>query len=182
MRILGIDPGSGSTGYGIIETDGSQHNCDSVRCDKNTGPPTFSRTPSQDPSGSEQYSFAREGGHHGDRRSISRHQRAVGAPAGTCKRRSPCWLPRSRDSVSSNTRRWKSKAPLSDMAGRKKRRFRRWSGCSSTLSEIPSPDDAADALAVAICHANRMRTRFTTDDFSSNIITGSVFPVIVRRW
>ncbi len=25
MRILGIDPGSGSTGYGIIETDGSQH-------------------------------------------------------------------------------------------------------------------------------------------------------------
>jgi crossover junction endodeoxyribonuclease RuvC len=25
MRILGIDPGSGSTGYGIIETDGSKH-------------------------------------------------------------------------------------------------------------------------------------------------------------
>jgi len=25
MRILGIDPGSGTTGYGIIETDGSQH-------------------------------------------------------------------------------------------------------------------------------------------------------------
>ena len=25
MRILGIDPGSGSTGYGIIETDGSRH-------------------------------------------------------------------------------------------------------------------------------------------------------------
>ena len=26
MRILGIDPGIGSTGYGIIETDGSTHN------------------------------------------------------------------------------------------------------------------------------------------------------------
>lgn len=25
MRILGIDPGSGSTGYGLIETDGSLH-------------------------------------------------------------------------------------------------------------------------------------------------------------
>src|SRR4030042_1741913 len=25
MRILGIDPGSGSTGYGIIETDGLKH-------------------------------------------------------------------------------------------------------------------------------------------------------------
>jgi len=25
MRILGIDPGSGSTGYGIIDTDGSLH-------------------------------------------------------------------------------------------------------------------------------------------------------------
>ncbi len=25
MRILGIDPGSGSTGYGIIESDGSKH-------------------------------------------------------------------------------------------------------------------------------------------------------------
>jgi len=25
MRILGIDPGSRSTGYGIIESDGSQH-------------------------------------------------------------------------------------------------------------------------------------------------------------
>jgi crossover junction endodeoxyribonuclease RuvC len=25
MRILGIDPGSGSTGYGIIDTDGSKH-------------------------------------------------------------------------------------------------------------------------------------------------------------
>jgi crossover junction endodeoxyribonuclease RuvC len=25
IRILGVDPGSGSTGYGIIETDGSQH-------------------------------------------------------------------------------------------------------------------------------------------------------------
>lgn len=25
MRILGIDPGSRSTGYGLIETDGSQH-------------------------------------------------------------------------------------------------------------------------------------------------------------
>jgi crossover junction endodeoxyribonuclease RuvC len=25
MRILGIDPGSGATGYGLIETDGSRH-------------------------------------------------------------------------------------------------------------------------------------------------------------
>jgi crossover junction endodeoxyribonuclease RuvC len=25
MRIVGIDPGSGSTGYGIIDTDGSKH-------------------------------------------------------------------------------------------------------------------------------------------------------------
>jgi crossover junction endodeoxyribonuclease RuvC len=25
MRILGIDPGSGSTGYGLIDTDGSRH-------------------------------------------------------------------------------------------------------------------------------------------------------------
>jgi crossover junction endodeoxyribonuclease RuvC len=25
MRILGIDPGSGSTGYGLIDTDGSKH-------------------------------------------------------------------------------------------------------------------------------------------------------------
>jgi crossover junction endodeoxyribonuclease RuvC len=25
MRILGIDPGSGSTGYGLIQTDGSRH-------------------------------------------------------------------------------------------------------------------------------------------------------------
>jgi crossover junction endodeoxyribonuclease RuvC len=25
MRILGIDPGSGATGYGIIESDGSEH-------------------------------------------------------------------------------------------------------------------------------------------------------------
>jgi len=25
MRILGIDPGSGSTGYGIIDTDGTKH-------------------------------------------------------------------------------------------------------------------------------------------------------------
>ncbi len=25
MRIIGVDPGSGSTGYGLIDTDGSQH-------------------------------------------------------------------------------------------------------------------------------------------------------------
>jgi crossover junction endodeoxyribonuclease RuvC len=28
------------------------------------------------------------------------------------------------------------------------------------LPELPSPDDAADALAVAICHAHRMKRQF----------------------
>ena len=28
------------------------------------------------------------------------------------------------------------------------------------LPEIPAPDDAADALAVALCHANRMKQNY----------------------
>jgi crossover junction endodeoxyribonuclease RuvC len=31
------------------------------------------------------------------------------------------------------------------------------------LNEIPQPDDAADALAVAICHLNTMRYKLLVD-------------------
>jgi len=31
------------------------------------------------------------------------------------------------------------------------------------LPEMPTPDDAADALAVAICHLNRVRTQTLID-------------------
>ena len=157
MRILGIDPGSGSTGYGIIETDGSQHTASSVRRYKNTIPPAFSRTPSQDPYGSERYSLRAR------RRTSWRSKKCFTPPmcsrlSGLGHARGIALLVAAQQGlcVYSNILRWKSKAPSSDTGGRKKRRSRPWSVFSSTSPEIPTPDDAADALAVAICHANRM--------------------------
>ena len=52
------------------------------------------------------------------------------------------------------TRRSRSRAPSAAPAARPRTRCSGWSRRCSSLDELPRPDHAADALAVAICHAN----------------------------
>jgi crossover junction endodeoxyribonuclease RuvC len=40
------------------------------------------------------------------------------------------------------------------MAGRIKTRYSRWLRSLLNLKELPKPDDAADALAISLCHAH----------------------------
>jgi crossover junction endodeoxyribonuclease RuvC len=156
MRILGIDPGSGSTGYGIIETDGCHHRAIVFGAIK-----TNARQPFQ----------KRLLKIHTDLNRILAHESAdimaiegvfhaanvqsalklghargiallVAAQKGLCvSEYSPLEI----------------KSAVVGYGRAEKIQIQTMVRMILGLPEIPSPDDAADALAVAICHAHRMK-------------------------
>jgi crossover junction endodeoxyribonuclease RuvC len=54
------------------------------------------------------------------------------------------------------------KQAVAGYGGADKQQMQRMVGAILSLDEIPRPDDAADALAVAICHLHSMRLRALT--------------------
>ncbi len=158
VRIFGIDPGSVRTGYGCVETNGTRHRL--VTCGVLSAPGR--RQLSADGS-----TFIHDGLARlletaapecvVDREPVSRAQRAERADARPRARRRRARRGRSRACRSSNTRRPKSSWRSSATAAPRKRRCSRWSSCCSASTRVPSPHDAADALAVAICHAHVRR-------------------------
>ena len=156
MRILGVDPGSGTTGYGLIESDGS---------DLRVVTYGAIRTPSRRPfherllkiydgltdllSRERADAVSVEGVFHAANvQSALKLGHARGIVLLTAAQRglpvfeySPLEVKRG---IVGYGRAEKSQ--VQDMVRLLLR-----------LAEVPTPDDAADALAVAICHAHRMR-------------------------
>ena len=65
-----------------------------------------------------------------------------------------CWPPASAGSAASTTPRSRSRARCAAPAAPTRARSRAWSRRCCRCRRSPRPDHAADALAVAICHAN----------------------------
>ncbi len=154
MRVFGVDPGSLRTGYGCIETDGSRHRlvaCGAIATPAAAAFPGQAARDLPGPQPAAPHAPARlRGG--GER--VPRDERPERAEAGARARRGAArrrWRAATR---SSSTRRPRSSAPSSATAAPRSTRWARWCGCCSGLTEVPQPHDAADALAVAICHVH----------------------------
>ncbi|MEJ2246035.1 MAG: crossover junction endodeoxyribonuclease RuvC [Acidobacteriota bacterium] len=155
MRILGVDPASGSTGYGIIETDGSQHSAVLYGAIK-----THSRRPfhqrllkiytdlssilereSADIMAVEDVFYA------SNVQSALKLGHARGIPLLIAAQKG---LPVYEYSP------LEIKSAVVGYGRAEKTQVQSMVQLLLNLPEIPAPDDAADALAVAICHAHRM--------------------------
>ncbi len=163
MRVFGIDPGCNRTGYGCIDSDGRRHRlvlCGAIAAATTLRFPTSSRHSSRARGGARECRpecVAIENLFHATNvRSALKlgHARGVAMLAAV-----EAGLPRS-----SNTRPRRSSAPSSAMGAPKRRKSARWSTCCLRLDCVPAPHDAADALAVAICHLHAAKwglTRFS---------------------
>jgi crossover junction endodeoxyribonuclease RuvC len=167
MRILGIDPGSGTTGYGIIETDGSQHTAVLYGAIKtNPRQPFHERllkihTDLCAIVAREKVDIMaiEEVFHATNVQSALRlgHARGIALLVAAQQRigvfeYSPLEI----------------KSAVVGYGRAEKTQVQKMVCLLLNLSQIPTPDDAADALAVAICHANKMKRiddlRLTIDD------------------
>ena len=156
VRVFGIDPGSERTGYGCVDSDGRRHHL--VRCGAIDRAGAGASFPEQlvaihrelvallgecrpDCVAIENLFYAT------NVRSALKlgHARGVAMLAAVeCGRRR--W---------SNTRPPRSSAPWSATAAPRSPRCGRWSSCCSASTPCRTPHDAADALAVAICHVHQ---------------------------
>jgi len=155
MRILGIDPGSGSTGYGIIETDGSRHR-DILYGAIKTHPrrPFHERllkiyTELSDILAREKADVMaiEEVFHATNVQSALRLGHARGIALLVAAQQG---LPVYEYSP------LEIKSAVVGYGRAEKSQIQMMVRLLLSLPEIPSPDDAADALAVAICHAHRL--------------------------
>jgi crossover junction endodeoxyribonuclease RuvC len=155
MRILGIDPGSGSTGYGIIETDGSQHRAILYGAIKTQPQKPFherllkiytdlSRVLSRE---SADMMVIEEVFHATNVQSALKlgHARGVALLIAAQKglqvwEYSPLEI----------------KSAVVGYGRADKAQIQMMVRLLLNLPETPSPDDAADALAIAICHAHQL--------------------------
>ena len=156
MRILGIDPGSRSTGYGIIETNGSVHSVVSFGAIKtNPNRPFHERLLKIHAGLSDIVSRERvdimaiEGLFHAiNVQSALRlgHARGIALLVAAQQKIPVCeYSP------------LEVKSAVVGYGRAEKAQIQMMVQLLLALPEIPSPDHAADALAVAICHAHRMR-------------------------
>jgi len=154
MRILGIDPGSGSTGYGLIETDGSKHRAVLFGAiQTNTRQPFHERLLKIHSALTEILSREKadvmaieEVFYASNVQSALRlgHARGVALLAAAqqgldVREYSPLEI----------------KSAVVGYGRADKMQIQMMVRLLLDLHEIPSPDHAADALAVAICHAHR---------------------------
>jgi crossover junction endodeoxyribonuclease RuvC len=140
MRILGIDPGSEATGYGIIDTDGFQHRLVLFGAIK-----TNARRPFQE----------RLLKIHKDLSAILSHERAeimaIEEVFHAANVQSALKLGHARGVAL-------LVAAVVGYGRAEKTQIQAMVRVILSLPEIPSPDDAADALAVAICHAHHLKS------------------------
>jgi crossover junction endodeoxyribonuclease RuvC len=154
MRILGIDPGSESTGYGIIESDGSRHKVvlyGAIRtCPRQLFPERLLQIYQELTAVLEREKaqvMAIEGVFYAANvKSALKlgHARGVALLVGAQQgldiyEYSPLEI----------------KSAVVGYGRAEKRQVQTMVRFLLQLQEIPSPDDASDALAVAICHAHR---------------------------
>jgi crossover junction endodeoxyribonuclease RuvC len=156
IRILGVDPGSGSTGYGLIETDGSRHRAVIYGAIK-----TNSRRPFHhrllriytelsrilahekvDVVAIEDVFYAT------NVQSALKLGHARGIPLLIAAQKGLPVLEYSPLEI---------KNAVVGYGRAEKAQVQSMVRMLLGLSEIPTPDDAADALAVAICHAHRVK-------------------------
>jgi crossover junction endodeoxyribonuclease RuvC len=157
MRILGIDPGSESTGYGIIDTDGFQHRPVLFGAIK-----TNVRRPFQE----------RLLKIHRDLSAILSHERAdimaieevfhavnVQSALKLGHARGVALLVAAQHEIGVyEYSALEIKKAVVGYGRADKTQIQAMVRVILNLPEIPSPDDAADALAVAICHAHHLKS------------------------
>jgi crossover junction endodeoxyribonuclease RuvC len=156
MRILGVDPGSGNTGYGIIETDGSQHKFVLYGAIKtNSNRPFHERLLKI----------------HKELNDILLHEKAdvmaieevfhaanVQAALKLGHARGVALLVAAQHNLSVfEYSPLEIKSAVVGYGRAEKYQIQTMVQLLLQLPELPTPDHAADALAVAICHANRMK-------------------------
>lgn len=159
MRILGIDPGSRSTGYGIIDTDGSEHKAVCYGAIK---------TPTR-----RSYQERLLKIHTELSRILSREQAdimAIEEVFHAANVQSALKLGHARGVAllvaAQNGLAVYEYSPLEiknavvGYGRAEKSQIQTMVRLILALPEIPAPDDAADALAVAICHAHRMKQNY----------------------
>jgi crossover junction endodeoxyribonuclease RuvC len=156
MRILGIDPGTGATGYGIIETDGSKH-----RSILFGAISTNARLPLNE----------RLLKIHADLSKILSHEKAeimaieevfhaanVQSAMRLCHARGVALLAAAQHGLKVfEYSPLEIKSAVVGYGRAEKSQIQGMVRLLLDLPEIPTPDHAADALAVAICHAHRFR-------------------------
>jgi crossover junction endodeoxyribonuclease RuvC len=156
MRILGIDPGSGSTGYGLIDTDGSRHRAILFGAIKTQTRQPFHvrllnihRDLTKILSGEKADVMAIEEVFHATNvQSALRlgHARGIALLVAAQQGLEVCeYSP------------LEIKKAVVGYGRAEKSQIQTMVQLLLGLPEIPSPDHAADALAVAICHAHRMK-------------------------
>jgi crossover junction endodeoxyribonuclease RuvC len=156
MRILGIDPGSGSTGYGLIETDGSRHQAILYGAiATQTRQPFHVRLLKihQDLTGV----LVRE---KADIMAIEEvfHATNVQSALRLGHARGVALLVAAQQGLEVfEYSPLEIKSAVVGYGRAEKHQIQTMVRLLLDLSEIPSPDHAADALAVAICHAHRMK-------------------------
>ncbi len=158
MRILGVDPGSEATGYGLIESDGSEHKL-----------VTFGtiRTPARRPFQDRLFNI-----YTGLIEILSRNSAdvlAVESVFHAANVQSALKLGHARGIVLLAAAQQgipvyeysplEVKRGITGYGRAEKSQVQGMVRFLLHLPEPPAPDDAADALALAICHAHRMRSQ-----------------------
>jgi crossover junction endodeoxyribonuclease RuvC len=164
MRILGIDPGSGATGYGLIETDGSRHRSILFGAIQTTARQPFHKRLlriyhdlSQILASEKADVMAIEEVFHATNvQSALRlgHARGIALLVAAQQGLDVCeYSP------------LEIKSAVVGYGRAEKGQIQAMVQLLLKLPEVPTPDHAADALAVAICHAHRVRhLQLTIDD------------------
>jgi crossover junction endodeoxyribonuclease RuvC len=156
MRILGIDPGSGTTGYGIIDTDGSQHRVILYGVIKTNSKRPFHERLLRIHSDLCEL-LSRE---KADTMAIEEvfHSTNVQSALRLGHARGIALLVAAQQGLDVyEYSPLEIKKAVVGYGQAEKEQVQSMVQLLLNLPEIPSPNDAADALAVAICHANRMK-------------------------
>jgi crossover junction endodeoxyribonuclease RuvC len=157
MRILGVDPGLGSTGYGIIDTDGSQHKAilfGAIKTNTRQSFPERLLTIHSELSNilvreKVDIMAIEEVFHATNVQSVLKLGHARGIPLLVAAQQGLQVYEYSPLEI---------KSAVVGYGRAEKSQIQSMVRLLLGLSEIPSPDHAADALAVAICHAHRMKS------------------------
>jgi crossover junction endodeoxyribonuclease RuvC len=159
MRILGIDPGSRSTGYGIIDTDGSEHKPLLYGAIK-----TQTRRPYQERLLKIHTELSRILSHEqADIMAIEEvfHAANVQSALKLGHARGVALLVAAQYGLAVyEYSPLEIKSAVVGYGRAEKSQIQTMVRLILNLPEIPAPDDAADALAVAICHANRVKQNY----------------------
>ncbi len=156
MRILGIDPGSGTTGYGIIDTDGSRHAAILYGAIKAKPRQPFHERLLKIHTDLSAIA-ARE---KPDVMAIEEvfHATNVQSALRLGHARGIALLVAAQQGIDVfEYSPLEIKSAVVGYGRAEKSQIQTMVRFLLNLPQIPTPDDAADALAVAICHANRMR-------------------------